>query len=189
MFTFIVTRVMKNANFRWRNKMTTTAQGLKYTVDIVLCIDATASMGSIIERVKSSALKFYEDVSAKLKEKDKFIDSLRIKVISFRDYFVDGANAMQESPFFTLPQDKEGFTAFVTMIRADGGGDEPENGMEALALAMKSDWSKIGDRRRQVTRAASRRNRGRASESRTRRRSAALRSAAYHSAGIAPCVR
>ena len=125
-------------------------QGLKYTVDIVLCIDSTGSMGSIIERVKSSALKFYEDVNAKMAEKDKAIDSLRLKVIAFRDYFVDGGAAMNESGFFLLPQDKEAFTSFVKTIRADGGGDEPENGLEALALAVKSDWATTGDRRRQI---------------------------------------
>ncbi|MBI3174518.1 MAG: VWA domain-containing protein [Chloroflexi bacterium] len=125
-------------------------QGLKYTVDIVLCIDSTGSMGSIIGRVKSSALKFYEDVSEKMAEKDKVIDSLRLKVISFRDYFVDGKDAMIESEFFLLPKDKEAFTAFVETIRADGGGDEPENGLEALALAIKSEWATTGDRRRQI---------------------------------------
>jgi Mg-chelatase subunit ChlD len=33
-------------------------QGIKYSVDIVLCIDATGSMSSIIDRVKSNVLKF-----------------------------------------------------------------------------------------------------------------------------------
>jgi hypothetical protein len=57
---------------------------------------------------------------------------------------------MNESGFFLLPQDKEAFTSFVKTIRADGGGDEPENGLEALALAIKSDWATTGDRRRQI---------------------------------------
>ena len=130
--------------------MTTASQGLKYTVDIVLCIDSTGSMSSIIDRVKASALKFYEDVGAKMKEKDKVIDALRLKVVSFRDYYEDIDGAMQESGFFLLPQDKEGFTAFINTIKAEGGGDAPENGLEALALAMRSDWAKTGDRRRQL---------------------------------------
>ncbi len=125
-------------------------KGLKYTIDIILCIDSTGSMGSIIERVKSSALKFYEDLSVKMAEKGKAIDALRLKVISFRDYFVDGEDAMHESEFFLLPQDKESFTSFVKTIRADGGGDEPENGLEALALAIKSKWANTGDKRRQI---------------------------------------
>lgn len=125
-------------------------QSLKYSVDLVLCIDSTGSMSSIIERVKGSALRFYEDIEAVMKEKSKVIDTLRIKVISFRDYFEDGNNAMNESSFFTLPKDKEPFTAFIKTISASGGGDEPENGLEALALAIKSEWSKSGDRKRQI---------------------------------------
>ena len=38
-------------------------QGLKYTVDIVFCIDATASMGPFINEVKTGALKFEEDLT------------------------------------------------------------------------------------------------------------------------------
>jgi len=125
-------------------------QGLKYTVDIVMCIDATGSMGSLINRVKESALRFHDDLQRKLAEKDKNVDVLRVKVISFRDYYVDGDQSMSVSPFFELPKDSGSFSSFVNPIRADGGGDEPENGLEALALAIKSDWSTTGDRRRQV---------------------------------------
>lgn len=125
-------------------------QGLKYNVDIVLCIDATGSMSSIISKVKTNALKFYEHLEAAMKAKDKSIDRLRVKVIPFRDYYVDGDQAMDESQFFALPDEKEGFSSYVSGIKADGGGDEPENGLEALALAMNSPWTTEGDKRRQV---------------------------------------
>lgn len=127
-----------------------TTQGINYTVNIVLCIDSTGSMRDIIERVKKSALRFYEDLSERMQEKNKIINSLRVRVISFRDYYVDGDRAMIASAFFLLPQDRDAFTAFVNTINADGGGDDPENGLEALALAMRSAWSSTGDRRRQV---------------------------------------
>jgi hypothetical protein len=126
------------------------SQGLKYTVDIVLCIDVTGSMSSIIERVKGKALAFYDDVTAKLSEKDKVVNSLRVKVIAYRDYYCDGDKAMQESKFFSLPSENDLFRNFVKNLSADGGGDEPENGLEALAIAMKSEWAKTGDRRRQL---------------------------------------
>jgi hypothetical protein len=119
-------------------------------VDIVLCIDSTASMRNIIERAKAGALKFHDDLMAAMQEKQKMIDELRIKVISFRDYYVDGDDSMRESKFFQLPQESESFTAFVKAIEAKGGGDEPENGLEALALAMKSDWVRTGDKRRHI---------------------------------------
>ena len=121
-----------------------------YTVDIVLCIDATGSMSSIINSVKAGALRFYDDLTAKMQSKDKVIDVMRVRVIAFRDYYDDASGAMIESPFFTLPHEQDAFKQFVSKIEADGGGDEPENGLEAVSLAIKSDWSKIGDKRRQV---------------------------------------
>ena len=57
---------------------------------------------------------------------------------------------MKESQFFTMPADKENFQNFVNGIYADGGGDEPENGLEALSLAIKSDWAKTSDKQRQL---------------------------------------
>lgn len=121
-----------------------------YTVDIVLCIDATGSMSSIINSVKAGALRFYDDLTAKMQSKDKVIDVMRVRVIAFRDYYDNSNGAMIESPFFTLPQEQDAFKRFVNKIEASGGGDEPENGLEAVSLAIKSDWSKIGDKRRQV---------------------------------------
>ena len=125
-------------------------QGLKYSVDMVLCIDATGSMGSIIDRVKNNALRFHEDLSSSMAEKSKNIDTLRLKVVAFRDYYADGEKAMKESEFFTLPHEKDGFAEFINSVSADGGGDEPESGLEAVALAIQSDWSKSGDKRRQI---------------------------------------
>ncbi len=125
-------------------------QGIKYSVDIVLCIDATGSMSPIIDEVKSGALRFYEDLNKQMEEKSKSIDTLRLRVIAFRDYYVEGEEPLRQSAFYTLPQQKDEFSAFVRGIEADGGGDEPENGLEALALAIKSEWAKTGDKRRHV---------------------------------------
>lgn len=126
-------------------------QGIKYSVDIVMCMDSTGSMGGIIDKVKSNVLRFHEDLARVMEEKEKVIDTLRVRGIAFRDYYHDDHDsAMHESPFFTLPEEKERLAAFIQTCRADGGGDEPESGLEALALAMKSDWSKSGDRRRQI---------------------------------------
>ncbi|MDR1867169.1 MAG: hypothetical protein LBQ77_02745 [Treponema sp.] len=126
------------------------SQGIKYPVDIVMCIDATGSMSDLIEKVKANALKFYEDLRNKMDEKGKIIDTLRVKVIVFRDYYADGDDAMKISSFFNLPADKEKFDHFVKVITAEGGGDEPESGLEALALAIESDWTKESAKRRHI---------------------------------------
>lgn len=118
-------------------------QGVTYAVDLVMCIDGTGSMGHLIEEVKSAALKFYDKLEAKMKEKTKKIDQLRAKVIVFRDYWYDTPEmAMQCSEFMDLRSQSPDFASFISKVIADGGGDEPENGLEALGLALKSNWIK-----------------------------------------------
>jgi hypothetical protein len=127
-----------------------TPRGLSYAVDIVFCIDVTGSMTPIIDQVKANALRFYDDVQSNLTEKGKNVDQLRVRVLAFRDFKADGAAALQESPFFTLPAERAEFSDFVNGLIAEGGGDAPESGLEAVALAVNSPWTTIGDRRRQV---------------------------------------
>ena len=124
-------------------------QGLNYHVDIVMCIDATGSMDSIINDVKKNALSFYRKFVDKMEVEEKPVEQLRIKVIAFRDFAVD-SEPMLESRFFILDQENEEFESFVNQIKAIGGGDCPENSLEALALAMKSDWDRGGKIRRHV---------------------------------------
>ncbi len=125
-------------------------RGLSYAVDIVFCIDVTGSMTPIIDQVKANALRFYDDVQTNLTAKGKNVDELRVRVIAFRDLVADGEAAMQESPFFALPAEQAAFSDFVSALFAAGGGDAPESGLEAVALAVNSPWTTRGDRRRQV---------------------------------------
>ena len=118
-----------------------------YSVDIVMCIDATGSMSHILNEVKANALSFYQKFVDAMEEADKGVDQLRIKVIAFRDYGYDD-QPMVESKFFVLPEQGEEFKAFVEGIEAKGGGDTPENALEALTLALKSDWTTEGSKRR-----------------------------------------
>lgn len=123
---------------------------ITYDVDIVFCIDATESMDNVIEIVKDNAINFYGDVVDVMKKKGKTISKLRLKVIIFRDYAADGDNAMLQTDFFHLPNDAEDFKSCIASIQAYGGGDEPEDGLEALAFAMDSEWSRSGIKRRHV---------------------------------------
>jgi hypothetical protein len=127
-----------------------TPRGLSYAVDIVFCVDVTGSMTPILDQVKANALRFYGDVQSNLTAKGKAIDELRVRVVAFRDIVADGEAALQESPFFELPAEETGFSGFVNGLVAEGGGDPPESGLEAVALAMTSPWTTRGDRRRQV---------------------------------------
>ncbi len=59
---------------------------INYTLDIVMCIDATGSMDNLISSVKSNALSFYEDLSQAMIRKDKAAKTIRVRVIAYRDY-------------------------------------------------------------------------------------------------------
>jgi hypothetical protein len=125
-------------------------QGLSYAVDLVFCIDVTGSMRPILDQVKKNALSFYDDVQKNLTAKGKNVDHLRVRVVAFRDVLHPEEVPLEESPFFALPDEQGAYSAFVNRLSPAGGGDIPESGLQALALAIESDWTRVGDRRRQV---------------------------------------
>lgn len=120
--------------------------GVTRYVDIVFCIDVTSSMAPIINSVKSLILDLYDELITNMREKkNSIVKQLRVKVIAFRDYYCDGPRAMEESQFFTLPEQNTEFRNLVTSLEASGGGDGPKSALEAMALAMKSDWVKVSN--------------------------------------------
>ena len=121
----------------------------KRNIDIVFCIYGTGSMSPCIKSVKDNAKRFYADFAKQMTDMGSEIDLMRIKVIVFRDYKSDGNNSMVESPFFELPNEDADFAAYLDEIRATGGCNEDANGLEALYLAMKSDFT-TGPKDRQV---------------------------------------
>lgn len=132
-------------------------QGMDYTVDMVFCIDATGSMEDIsgaqtkiINMVKQNAISFYSDLNEAMTAKGKSVRQLRVRIVAFRDYVADGDQAMLVTNFFLLPQQTKEFEACINSIHADGGGDIPEDGLEALAYAIKSDWTTETAKKRHV---------------------------------------
>ncbi|MCU1372338.1 MAG: von Willebrand factor type [Ilumatobacteraceae bacterium] len=123
---------------------------LGYAVDIVFVIDITGSMTPVIDQVKAGALSFHDRLLDVMGAKDKYVSSLRLRVVAYRDYLDNPSDALFQTPFFQLPDERAGFDAYVQGLYADGGGDEPESGLEGLALALQSDWERGLDRRRHV---------------------------------------
>ena len=124
---------------------------ISYNVDIVMCIDATASMRPVIDSVKDNALQFDERLRKALAEKEKRIDNLRVRLVVFRDICNDGLdNALLASDFIHLPDEKDRFKQFIDAIHATGGGEIPENSLEALATGMNSKWTRDGDKQRHL---------------------------------------
>lgn len=143
--------VTTNQNERQEEMVSYNGQeSLKYAVDIVLCIDVTGSMGPALGHVKKSALSFHQQLVTVMESKGRGISRLRLKVIAFRDFGARADNAIQETGFLVLPDQLAEFEKFVRGLEATGGGDVPESGLEALALAVGSPWERGLDRRRHV---------------------------------------
>jgi hypothetical protein len=124
--------------------------GFRYAVDIVFCIDVTGSMTPVIDAVKGNVRAFNSLLGSAMAEKTKSISQLRVRVIAFRDFADNADDAIEMTNFLTLPDQHSDFEMFVHQLRATGGGDEPESGLEALALAIESQWERGLDRRRHV---------------------------------------
>ena len=122
----------------------------KRKIDIVFVIDGTGSMGPCLEKVKNAARTFYQRFNEEMVLMGSEVTSLRVKNIIFRDYKDDGDLAMVESDFFELPTDDTEFENDLASIPATGGGDIPENGLEALHFAFNSDFNTPGPKDRQV---------------------------------------
>ena len=118
-------------------------------IDIVYVLDATGSMAHCIENVKKSLQDINTSILNHFTTDDGVteVDMLRVKFVIFRDYKSEGANAIQESPFFERPGDDAKMEAFISSVSAYGGGDGPENGMEALFYAFKSDFANFNGRK------------------------------------------
>ncbi|SDZ95535.1 von Willebrand factor type A domain-containing protein [Oribacterium sp. KHPX15] len=123
---------------------------IKYNVDMVFCIDVTGSMDHIIKIVQNNALNLYQDVKNCMEQKGKHIDTLRVRIIAFRDYLADNEDAMLVTDFFRLPEDAEKLKKCVGSLVAKGGGDDPEDGLEALAYAIRSKWNTENAKKRHV---------------------------------------
>lgn len=126
------------------------SMNLGYAVDIVFVIDITGSMYPVLDQVKWGALQFHDRLLQVMQAKDKFVTKLRLRVVAYRDYYDNPSDALFHTPFLQLPEEIGHFNTYVGGLTADGGGDEPESGLEALALAMASDWERGMDRRRHV---------------------------------------
>lgn len=111
-------------------------RGAMLSLDIVFCIDMSANI-SIANDVKNTLCRIRNEY---LEEKIAEGNVLRVRFVLFRDYRYPNQCPMEESRFFTLDDELDEAVAFLDGKYGEGGGDAPENALEALALAMRSDW-------------------------------------------------
>ncbi len=126
---------------------------MNYCVDIVICIDTTGSMQRTVEQIKNICKTLYPKLFDSFEENGKNLEALRVKIIAFKDYEFDD-DPMITSDFFNLSGDKtdqtQALVEFIENLNVGGGGDISENSLEALALAMQSDWTQVGDKQRHM---------------------------------------
>lgn len=91
-------------------------------VDIVVVFDITESMGPFIEGMKEATIDFADRLA-------KANRDYRLGLVTFEDYVV------REEPTFT--RSAKEFKSWIGALRAGGGGDIPEDSLDALAVASR----------------------------------------------------
>ena len=112
----------------------------KYAIDLVFVVDITGSMSPIIDEVKELVNGFSERLISTMSDEGKGLQDLWVRVIAYRDLGFEGPGAISASTFFELPEDESKLKEYVDGLTPSGGGSEPESGLEALWLAMRSPW-------------------------------------------------
>jgi len=121
-----------------------------YTVDVVFCIDVTASMTPYLTELKKLSLNFSNVLQSEMEVKEKAIEKLRARIVWFRDLGESSEDAIGATPFFSLPSQQHLLAEAMESLNASGGGSYPESSLEALWTAMNSDWQTVGKRRRHI---------------------------------------
>jgi hypothetical protein len=116
-------------------------------IDLVACLDITGS--NHMDGFKKQLLEISDNIRKETLKYGKSIANFRLKIIVFKDIYFDD-DALVYSNFFTLPYEKELMFDFLGKFYASSGGDEPESGLEALALAINSEWKNDFKNYRQI---------------------------------------
>lgn len=129
--------------------MNTVKFGRGFNTDIVFCLDVNGSMAKIIDRVKIDLTGIFEKLKKESELRGKFDFGLRVKFITFGDCSC-GTNRITESEFFVLPEEREKLTSFLNGVEVSVGADLSGSALEALTLAVRSNWDNSYDNRRKT---------------------------------------
>ena len=117
-------------------------------LDFVFCIDASANMAPILDKVKQAVISLSREIVEEWKDwSSDYPAQIRYKVITFRDCRFD-AEPLVESPFFSIPDHSQAFSDYIHSIEAKGVDYKSSSALDAIALALKSDWAVSGCFRR-----------------------------------------
>ena len=97
-------------------------------VDIVFVLDITESMQPYIDAVKQNMINFARDLEQNHRD-------YRLGLVTFEDYVVSAYPDCNCEYSKTMTSDAQKFTDWVGTLHAGGGGDIPEDQLDALAYA------------------------------------------------------
>ena len=97
-------------------------------VDIVFVMDVTESMQPYIDAVKQNIIQFAQDLAANNRD-------YRLGLVTFEDYVVSKYPDCNCEYRNTMTSDVQKFIRWVGSLHAGGGGDIPEDQLDALAYA------------------------------------------------------
>jgi hypothetical protein len=103
-------------------------QGQGRPVDIVFVLDVTESMQPYIDAVKQNVISFAEDLARNNRD-------YRLGLVTFEDYVVSAAADCNCPYRKKMTSNVQEFTQWVGSLHAGGGGDIPEDQLDALAYA------------------------------------------------------
>lgn len=120
-------------------------------IDIVFCIDCSVGMADHLATVREKVKTFYPEFIVRLIEQGDSVQSCRCKIIGFRNYEMDGQEAMFQSQWFDVSDGHdEELDACLNDLQARGGGVDRNSGIEALFYAMTTDWNTRDSKDRQI---------------------------------------
>jgi FHA domain/von Willebrand factor type A domain len=99
-------------------------------VDIVFVLDVTESMQPYIDAVKANVIEFAQDLQSNSRD-------YRLGLVTFEDYVVSSTSDCNCAYRDSFTSDVKQFTDWVGTLSAGGGGDIPEDQLDALAYAAK----------------------------------------------------
>ncbi len=97
-------------------------------VDIVFVMDVTESMQPYIDAIKQNIIQFVQDLAANNRD-------YRLGLVTFEDYVVSKYPDCNCEYRNTMTSDVQKFIGWVGSLHAGGGGDIPEDQLDALAYA------------------------------------------------------
>ena len=108
---------------------------ITYNVDMVFCIDATGSMGGVIDMVKRNAVSFYGDVVDAMQKKGKTIDKL---------FVLDGC---QDGPIKSITREARKHDAIINYVAKERLDQMSETGKHqgVIAVSAAYEYAEVSD--------------------------------------------